>query len=69
MPRPRKADRPTSLNIHLPETLRAKLDLHLFSLLEERVPQGAYQRFIVPLIEAELNRLHKEQPCQSSEQF
>jgi hypothetical protein len=37
---------PTSaINLHLPESLRARLDLVLFSELEGRVPKGSYLRF------------------------
>jgi len=42
--------RPTSLHISLPEDLRARMDLHLWSGLEQRVPKGAYQRLIVSLL-------------------
>ena len=38
-------DRPTRLELKLPETLRARLDLFLFSMLEGRVPKGKYQEF------------------------
>jgi len=34
-------------NLHLPETVRTRLDLLLFSELEGRVPKGAYQRFFL----------------------
>ena len=34
-------------NLHLPETVRTRLDLILFSELEGRVPKGAYQRFFL----------------------
>lgn len=34
-------------NLHLPESLRTRLDLILFSALEGRVPKGAYQRFFM----------------------
>jgi len=34
-------------NLHLPETIRTRLDLILFSELEGRVPKGAYQRFFL----------------------
>ena len=40
-------ERSVSTNVHLPETLRARLDLHLFSTLDGRVPKGAYQRFFI----------------------
>ena len=50
MPRRLLITRPTSLHITLPEDLRARLDLHLWSDLEQRVPMGAYQRLIVGLL-------------------
>ena len=34
-------------NLHLPETMRARLDLILFSEVEGRVPKGAYQKFFM----------------------
>lgn len=34
-----------TLNLKLPVELRFKLDLHLFSDLEGRVPKGAYKDF------------------------
>jgi hypothetical protein len=34
-------------NLHLPESMRTKLDLILFSPLESRVPKGAYQKFFL----------------------
>lgn len=36
----------SSLNVHLPEGLRTRMDLLLFSEAEGRVPKGAYARFI-----------------------
>lgn len=35
----------SSINLHLPERLRVRLDLLLFSELEGRVPKGSYLRF------------------------
>jgi len=37
--------RPTTLHMHIPEGIRARLDLYLHSDLEGRVPKGAYQAF------------------------
>ena len=34
-------------NLHLPESVRTRLDLLLFSEVEGRVPKGAYQRFFL----------------------
>lgn len=45
MPAPLKLDRPVLLHLSLPSSLRARLDLHLVSDLEGRVPKGAYQTF------------------------
>lgn len=50
MSRPVHIIRPTRLEISVPEDLRAKLDLMLFSPLEGRVPAGEYSRFINRLI-------------------
>lgn len=41
-----KIIRPSKLTLHLPEDVRAKLDLHLYSEVEGRIPFGAYQRFL-----------------------
>lgn len=50
MPRP-KSLRPSSpLEVALDETLRAKLDLHLWSTVEGRVPHGAYRKFFNSLL-------------------
>ena len=45
--RPPLIERPTQLCVSLPETERARLDLHLWSEVEGRVPKGAYQSFLV----------------------
>lgn len=39
------------LNVALPQPTHARLVLHLYSDLEGRVPQGAYQRFFVERID------------------
>lgn len=50
MPRRPNLDRPTSLATSIPESLRGRLDLHLFSEVEGRVPHGAYQELILRLL-------------------
>lgn len=40
-------DPSVSTNLHLPESVRTRIDLLLFSELEGRVPKGAYQRFFL----------------------
>lgn len=44
--RPPKVMRPVKLTTYLPEDLRAKLDLYLYSDVEGRVPHGAYSAFL-----------------------
>lgn len=38
------------LDLRLPESVRTRLDIHLYSQLEQRVPKGAYQRFFIERI-------------------
>lgn len=45
MPRRPNLDRPTRVEIQLPESLHTKLTLLLFSELEGRVPFGSYSSF------------------------
>ncbi len=45
MPRPKNITPSRAINTHLDESLMARLDIHLFSDLEQTVPKGAYQRF------------------------
>jgi hypothetical protein len=46
MARPPNILRSVRLHTTLPEDLHAKLTLYLFRESEQRVPSGAYQRFI-----------------------
>lgn len=48
--------RPVKLTTTLPEDIRAKLDLHLFSNVEGRVPKGAYQKFFIERIREFLSK-------------
>lgn len=52
--------RPVKLHLHIAEDLRAKVDLHLFSTLEGRVPVGAYRRFFEELIQDYFSRQTKK---------
>lgn len=56
MARPKKTDRPIEKNISLPQSIVARVELELFSELEGKVPFGAWQRYIVGLIEADMQR-------------
>lgn len=50
MARPKKTTRTVFKNIGLPEDLVARLELHLYSDLEGRIPQGAQQEFFTKLL-------------------
>ena len=56
MARPRKTERPIEKNISLPQSIVVRVELELFSALEGKVPFGAWQRYIVRLVEADLAR-------------
>ena len=60
MARPRKTDRPIEKNISLPQSVVVKVELELFSALEGKVPFGAWQRYIVRLIEADLAKREEQ---------
>jgi hypothetical protein len=50
MARPRNIVRPVSLRTTFPEDIRGRLDLYLWSDVENKVPQGAYQQFLISRI-------------------
>jgi threonine synthase len=50
MPRPKQTIPSTFRNIAIPQPLADKLDLHLYSELEERIPTGAYKEFFSNLL-------------------
>jgi hypothetical protein len=56
MPRPCKTDRPVEKNISLPTSTVARVELELFSELEGKVPFGAWQKFLVGLIDGHFAR-------------
>lgn len=51
VPRRPDTDRPVRLTTSLPESVRAPLDIFLWSEVENRVPKGAYQTFIIERIQ------------------
>lgn len=51
MPKPKRVDRPVPKHIHFSQSLVDRVDLHLYSELEGRVPFGAWQKFITELVE------------------
>ena len=50
MPRPKKLDRPTRIEVKLPQSTRERLDVALYSEVEGRVPLGAYSTLIDLLV-------------------
>lgn len=50
MPRPRAVTPPIKLTTYVPADLRGRLDAHLWSNAEGRVPHGAYQGFLAMLL-------------------
>lgn len=54
MPRPLKTVRPVEKRISLPEDLVAQVNLKLWSELEGKVPFGAWQEYLVRLIQKDL---------------
>lgn len=56
MPKPANLDRPTKLGVAIPESLRTRMDLLLFSEVEGRVPHGAYSEYICRLIREDLDK-------------
>lgn len=63
--RPPNVMRPSRVEVRLPEDLRARLDLYLYSQLENRIPLGAYAKFFTERVkeffdgQTELTRLKK----------
>lgn len=56
MPRPKKVIRSVQKSTMLPEDVLAKVELRLYSPLEGRVPQGAWQGLVVGLLREWLER-------------
>jgi hypothetical protein len=49
--RPAKVIRPIEKTINIPEDILARVDLMLYSELEQRVPHGAWSRLITSLLQ------------------
>lgn len=57
MARTPKTDRPIRREIHLPESIDARIQLLLYSPVERRVPHGALTAFFTELARDALSRL------------
>lgn len=60
MARPPNIQRPVALKLKLPADIRGRLDLHLFSAVEGRVPKGAYQEFFIDRINEYFDKMTQE---------
>ena len=56
MSRPKGVQRRISKNISLPEDLVARMELELFSEVEERIPVGAQSKLIEQLLRDHFNK-------------
>lgn len=65
MPRPRLADRPIRLEIKIPESLHARIQLALYSPAEQRVPHGAWSALIKTLLTKAFNQRETGNGAQS----
>jgi len=62
----KKVDRPVHKKISLPESIVGRVDLLLFSELEGKVPHGAWQGYLLALINQDLKQ--RELPHADSNQ-
>ena len=60
MPKPKKVIRPVEKRINLPEDLVARVDLMLWSDVEQRVPFGAWSELTTRLLKEYLDQ-HQQQ--------
>lgn len=61
MARPKLIIRPREKTISLPEPIVEAVDEILFSQLEDKVPHGAWSRYIMGLINADLHKRTKKE--------
>lgn len=62
MPRPPRAEKSVRLELHLSESVHARLTLLLYSDAEQRVPHGEWSRFFESLARESLDRLARATP-------
>jgi hypothetical protein len=56
MPKPAKIQRPVHKNLSLPEDLVGRVELELYSEVQQRVPMGAWQALVTELLTDWLQR-------------
>lgn len=57
MPRTARIDRPVAHKVYLPTSLSSRLQLFLYSPLEQRIPHGALSTFIESLVREALDKV------------
>jgi hypothetical protein len=57
MPKPKRVIRPVEKKISIPEDIVLRIDLELYSGLEQRVPHGAWSKLVTSLLAAHIVRL------------
>lgn len=67
MARPLHILRPVKVHIAVPEDLKAKIDLHLWSNVEGKIPHGVMSGFFVDLARKFFNRGETTSPHQVAE--
>ena len=50
MPRVKKIDRPKRVEVQLPESIKLKVDMELYSELEGKVPFGKFSELVAELL-------------------
>ncbi len=60
MPKPRNIIPTQLLNVAIPLPSHTRLTLHLYSELEQRVPHGAYSRFITERLDEFFRKIDEE---------
>jgi hypothetical protein len=67
MPRPPRSDRPTRVEISLPESLRDRIGMLLYSPAEQCIPKGAWSQFFERLARQALARLESQEPSNGTD--
>lgn len=60
MGRPKLVDRRIARPLQLPEALSARVDLHLWSELEQKVPYGAFSKFVAEALTEKLDSIYAQ---------
>lgn len=67
MGRPKYADARVEKAVQFPETLAARIELHLWSELEQRVPYGKFSEFVITACQEKLASIYKQENVQTAQ--